>query len=291
MSKPMTVPAKSSQTFALPSARELTPGEMEYLRGCKLMVAMPCYGNQLMATTADSLLKLQAMMIRLNLHLEVHYLYNESLVQRARNALAHTFYDHTDCTHLMFIDADIGFRPDDVLTMLLAKKDVIGGAYPKKQIMWEKVAEAVLSGVEAKHLNHCSGDFVLRTKPGTGGEDINITLPHEVNYVGTGFMLIRRSALDVMAKHLKPYKNNHFGACLMKDTIYPFFDCAIDASNEYLSEDYWFCAKLAELGVPIHFAPWVVLGHFGVYGFQGCLFCSSGSFIHDILKKPSDSQP
>ncbi|NBO87112.1 MAG: hypothetical protein EBV00_02995, partial [Burkholderiaceae bacterium] len=60
-------------------------------------------------------------------------MFNESLIQRGRNALAHQFMK-TKCTHLLFIDADIKFDANDIIPMVLADKDIICGIYPKKEI-------------------------------------------------------------------------------------------------------------------------------------------------------------
>ena len=60
-------------------------------------------------------------------------LMNESLITRARNLLAHTFLQ-SNSTHLMFIDADIGFNANDIISMINVDKDIICGIYPKKEI-------------------------------------------------------------------------------------------------------------------------------------------------------------
>jgi hypothetical protein len=49
------------------------------------------------------------------------FMMNESLITRARNALAHNFLK-TDCSHLMFIDADIRFNPADIPPMIRGRQ-------------------------------------------------------------------------------------------------------------------------------------------------------------------------
>ena len=50
----------------------------------------------------------------------------------------------SDCTHFMFIDADIEFDPMDVLSLMFlcdeeSDKDIVCGVYPKKHVAWDKV--------------------------------------------------------------------------------------------------------------------------------------------------------
>lgn len=51
------------------------------------------------------------------IEIKFYYLFNESLITRARNYCADEFM-RSDCTHLMFIDSDIGFNANDVIAML-----------------------------------------------------------------------------------------------------------------------------------------------------------------------------
>jgi len=42
-------------------------------------------------------------------------------------------------------------------------------------------------------------------------------------------------------------------------------------SKRYLSEDYWFCQKIQELGMKTWFCPWMKMQHVGTYIFGGSL--------------------
>ena len=88
------------------------------------------------------------------------FLYNESLITRARNGLVKMFYQ-TDCTHLLFIDADISYRAEDIVSMIDADKDIICGVYPKKRIAWERINDALAKGIIGEDLKHYTGDLVI----------------------------------------------------------------------------------------------------------------------------------
>ena len=211
----------------------------------------------------------------------MHFLLNESLITRARNYVADEFL-RSDATHLMFIDSDISFNANDVITLLALQSDeseydVIGGAYPKKCISFEKIKLAVDKGFADKDPNQLErfvGDYVFNPKSGPG--NIPISEPCEVSELGTGFMMIRRATFEKYAaaypeQSYKPdhVRTEHFDG---SREIMAYFDCIIDpVSKRYLSEDYNFCYHAQKAGMKIWLAPWMALQHFGSYSFGGSL--------------------
>jgi len=103
-----------------------------------LLVATPMYGGVCNGAYTVGMIQLAPVMSMNAMAYRYAYMTNESLITRGRNSLADDFLD-TDCTHLMFIDADIGFNPADIPTMVNADKDIICGIYPKKEINWMRV--------------------------------------------------------------------------------------------------------------------------------------------------------
>lgn len=176
--------------------------KVKELRKYRVMVGVPMYGGNCNGLFAQSMLKLTNLMAYYGIHMEPYYLFNESLITRARNYCADVFM-RSDCTHLMFIDSDIGFNPQDVISLLALQQtsaeseyDIIGGAYPKKNISWEKVKAAVDKGFGDENPNNLEnfvGDYVFNAK---GNGNFQIGLPVEVLEIGTGFMMIRRETFD-----------------------------------------------------------------------------------------------
>lgn len=255
--------------------------EMDVLRKRKLFLAAPMYGGMCAGMFAKSTADLTAMFAANGLELRSYFLFNESLITRARNYCVDEFM-RSDCTHMMFIDSDIGFDPRDIVAMMAlmsddSEYDVLAGPYPKKTISWEKIKLAVDKGIadnDANVLEKYVGDYVFNPKAGNG--TIRIDEPVEVSEVGTGFMMTRRSAFEKFAVAYPEYsykpdhvRTEHFDG---SREIMQYFQAEIDpVSKRYLSEDYWFCQKLSQAGGKIWYCPWMKLQHVGTYIFGGSL--------------------
>lgn len=246
---------------------------IEELQKNKIMIATPMYGGQCFGVYAKSCIDLANKCSNYKIPIKFHYLFNESLITRARNYLVDEFL-RSDFTHLVFIDSDINFNPNDVLALVALDKDIVAGPYPKKTIAWEKVAEAVRSGVvddDIMSLSKYSGDFVFNPVPGT--KSFSIGEPVEVLEAGTGFMAIKRETLEKFQEaypDLK-YKPDHARTTNFDGSrdIHAFFDTVIDPeSKRYLSEDYMFCQYARHIGLEVWMCPWMELSHIGTHIFD-----------------------
>jgi hypothetical protein len=202
------------------------------------------------------------------------FLFNESIITRARNYLVDEFLNRSDCTHLLFIDSDINFQPQDVLAMLALDKDVIGGPYPKKAIKWKSVITAITKNptIDPNLLAQVTGDYVFNPVKGTA--QFSVTEPLEVMEIGTGFMMVKREVFPRWAEKYPEYKYkpDHVGQAHFDGSryIHAYFDTVIDkVSERYLSEDYMFCQWWRNMGGTIWLCPWMKTEHIGTYHFKG----------------------
>jgi len=255
--------------------------QLDDLRKNKLFVATPMYGGQCAGMFARSVADLSALCASNGIQIQFYFLFNESLITRARNYCCDEFM-RSDATHLMFIDSDIGFNPRDVIALMglqtnESEYDVIGGPYPKKCISWEKIKQAVDKGVADDNpqiLEKYVGDYVFNPKSKQG--QIPIGEPVEVLEIGTGFMMIKKETLKKFAEAFPQYmyKPDHVRTEAFDGTreIMQYFQAEIDPnSKRYLSEDYWFCQKIQELNMKTWFCPWMTMQHVGMYIFGGSL--------------------
>lgn len=211
------------------------------------------YGGQCLGMYMKASLDLQGMCAQYGLESRFSFIFNESLITRARNYLVDEFL-RSGFTHLLFIDADIHFDPRDVIACMALDKDVVGAPYPKKSIKWGSaltaisrrnalIAEQKTQGVEedklakeltAAEVEQVVGDYVFNAVAGTG--QFNVGEPLEVMELGTGFMMIKREVF-VKWKAQYPqyeYKPDHVGQANFDGSrmIHAYFDCIIDRKRE-----------------------------------------------------------
>ena len=236
-----------------------------------IFVGTPCYGSWLSEDYFHSILDLQNLCREKEIALNIQTLGQESLITRARNTLVANFLDSEHATHLLFIDADIGFEAKSILRFLEFDEEVVCSPYPMKLINWDGIPELIKEGKDYKYLSH---PYVLNF---TDKDNINVKNGFaEVLDAATGFMLIKRSCLEKM---IKEYQDLYYitdqivnGKEFDSKNTYLFFDTMKDEDGRYLSEDYAFSRRWQKIGGKI----WADLGstltHFGGYRFTGQLW-------------------
>jgi hypothetical protein len=147
---------------------------------------------------------------------------------------------------LFWIDDDIVFNPDDVDRLRAANLPIIGGVYPRK-------GEPVLA---------------IRWKEGTNtvvlGDGGGLV---EVKYASTGFLCTRAAVYDAMqVQGLARSAIGQFGRSMMG--YFQPMTIVEGSVTRYLAEDWSFCHRLAQAGIPIHVDTRPRLLHIGRYAYS-----------------------
>lgn len=173
-----------------------------------------------------------------------------------RNMALTIWYDAMpQSTHLLFIDADMGFAPDLVLDMLLFNEPVVGACYPKRvlPLQW--------------------------TPSGTGEPQAELRAGFmRVEGVGMGCTLIRRDAITTMLEHFPDMVDTRVQmhpAKAMLDQggvqrIIRAFDALDIPARGKLSEDLSFCIRWGRCGGQIWANVSHRMSHVGPFDYQGC---------------------
>lgn len=201
-----------------------------------ILFCTPAYGGMVFAPHFQSCMNLKEELTKIGLTHDWLIGWNESLVHRGRMEMTASFLK-TDHTHMMWLDADIDFTPEDVAKLWNLDADIAVGVYCMKK-RDEQWYAAWKGGKLVKDLDQ-------------------FREPIEVDYAGTGFMMITRSVIEKLSRDAEKFDgaNGEVPALYMT----PIIDRCLR------SEDYYFCEIARKAGYKIMMEPSVRLGHWGVY--------------------------
>lgn len=209
-----------------------------------ILFCTPMFANQCWAPYFESCLRLKDALHEMNVRHDFLLTKGDSLIVRARETSVAAFMK-TDYERLMFIDGDIAFHPDDVARLWNLDADVAVGAYPWKDKNKTTVTSWV-NGYEVDLNDHAQ--------------------PFQVDYAGTGFMMIKRDTFERLDPLCPAYDEGEVKGC------HGYFDLMYvdraDGTRNKLSEDYAFCERVRRSGLGIWCEPSIRLSHWGCYGYE-----------------------
>lgn len=224
--------------------------------GRKLFIGLPAYDFKISLKMAISLMALSRKAMEHGVDIQVGSICGCSVVSRARNLIVEDFLE-SECTDLLFIDADINFNPEDVFRLLAwVTRPLIG------------IAAGVPSVRRAEKTYIVDLDEDKNSKSLTFN---NMGLVR-AKRVATAFMMIRKEVFLALKDVHPEWKYYDTRA---KNDIYSYFDFK-STPEGYIGEDFLFCDRAREQGYEVWIDPTIKLGHMGVTEFQG-------DFGNDIL--------
>jgi hypothetical protein len=221
-----------------------------------LFIAIPTAGT-MHSEAVKCLLDLQIHMAKTPVQCLVHFHNGNSLVPLARNIITEEFLK-SGMSHLLFLDSDQTYRPEEPLRMMAANLDVYSAPVSKKKQNYEEMlnqttVQALLeAGTTANYVANGLGEVLPWAR--------------EVQRVGTGFMMVKRTVfLKIMELHpelkfaTKPADDPDKQECL-----YNFFPVGV-RNGRYYGEDYGFCDLAREAGFRIWVDRVARVGHIGPF--------------------------
>jgi hypothetical protein len=261
----------------------------------KIYILTPCYGGLCYVNYVSCLMQTIEIFKTFNVNLQVEFCRNDSLVSRARNNLVARAMSDPNMTHIFFIDADISWDPIDILKLMIANKQLIGGIYPLKHYNWQNLIKdtknpqntnIVKSLLEKKNnsqfknlisdesmIQHNLLKYNVNYLSSTLNIEQNLT---KVKHLATGFMMIQRNLIEKMSRafpstkyvddvnFLRPHEN---------EFAYALFDCGVEEGH-YFSEDWLFCHRWTKMGGDIWIDVSINLTHTGIEDYQGSYLAS-----------------
>lgn len=210
---------------------------MTELNNCKLMIATPASMGWTHVDYSGSLIGLTVALINNGIPF-LFYGREGSGIVKPRNLMVKDFLEDPSLTHLLFIDADMGWNPPGVIIdMLKADEDVVCGVY----------------------LSRGSEPF-WTCRPLT--TELNEKGLLELEAAPTGLMLIKREVIQKIVDERPDLKINFDKRDGEEPNSYLIFDARRSADGtHYMSDDYGFSETWRSLGGKIWCYPDVTISH------------------------------
>lgn len=212
----------------------------------RVLIGTPAYRSQIDLDYLHSVMDF----FRSGIRFSLLTIGNESLITRARNTIVSAFYHSTSFTHLFFLDADVGIEGASLRRLLEHRRDVIGAPVPLKTL--REGGERIYN---YNRVIEAGSDGVLRVK-----------------FLGTAAMLLSRAAVERLVEAAKArgdvyeLRNDDVKAPSGQPPQYDVFKVGVQ-DGDYLSEDFWICQSLRDLGVEIYVDPTIRTRHSGPHRF------------------------
>ena len=229
----------------------------------RILIATPMYGGQLSMGYFLSFLRSLGNAAQLGYQLGVYTLANESLIPRARNRCAAHFLTQTPFDKLMFIDADIEWRWEDMLTLLESGEPLIAGVYPAKTLPLTLNFNPEIEHAE-KYFPNGRRDLASFKK--FARECADPFGEVAVRQLTTGFMLIDRSVLEKLKDTVPQYSFRDLTSD-QEETHWDFFPTG-PQEGTYASEDYGFCELAKKAGFTPTLHTRALVSHYGTHLFK-----------------------
>ncbi len=244
---------------------------LENIDKIHLVVATPCYGGAVFQNYLMSMLNLNTEAQKIGLKISYIIRGGDSLIPRTRNSIVAEFLANKEYTHLLWIDADIGFSVAQVLRLIGANRDVVAGIYPLKKIVWPDIIPKDMTRKEFE-ANYTHYPFNSET----GSVQIDNEGFMEVLDAPTGLMCIQRGVFDKMRTAypgLTYVADEMLGLEHVREQLegnhYRFFDVMTEENGRYLSEDYAFCRRWQKIGGKVYADSRSHLSHQGGHIYTG----------------------
>ena len=217
------------------------------LAGRKLFVALPAYDFKVSLKLAVSLARLAQQLPQHGIDMNIGSICGCSVVSRARNLLVKDFLE-SNCTDLMFIDADINFEPEDVLRLMAWASDPVKG---------------IVGGVP--RTRKTNKVYIAQLDQDEEGLTMNRMGLVRAKRIATAFMLVRREVFERLVNENPQWNYYDHSSDRQLNAVFDF----LVTEEGYMGEDYLFCDRARAIGYEVWIDPTIKLGHMGVQEYEG----------------------
>lgn len=238
-----------------------------------IAVCTPMYDDYAHRTYINSVLLLADALRGEGYSMNLITLGHDGSTAKAKNIAINIASQSESLAGVLFLDANVAVSPQDILSMIESKKDVVGALVPRKVMNWEQVKNAIV--MNKTNVEDYSGNFDISL---VNDQEVSISYNEciPVRDVNSDLMYISNSALEVLKPKCNTFNHSYSEKDSGPQKVVEYFKTSIDEnSGEFLLEDRAFCELWRSTGEEVWAAPWVQAVKYGDYAF-------SGSFLHSL---------
>jgi len=207
-----------------------------------IAIGTPTYSEQVTTAYLSSVFSLQSYLRQNEPEITLLLLTNSSTsIDLNRNIMATQTLGRSDITHLLFIDADMGFQPSLIMDMLRFEKPLVGVMYPKRTFNAQRIWEVSKTINDPAKVQLIANEYANVSFVPQADGSISIDRGFaRCKAVGAGIMMMQRQVLERMAQ---------LPGVLLQDGPRRLLQCFRQLPNEngfVLSEDISFCRRWTE---------------------------------------------
>lgn len=218
-----------------------------------------------------SLMKTIELMKKMKIELHIEFSMNEKPYISKNNLIAKAI-SNPKMTHVIFIDSQVSWNPNDIIKLLLSEKDIIGGVCPTGYDMSILMENIKMKDLKKKYEKlNVSDELIIKSAISSYDMMLDDKQIHEqkinisnnickIGSIGTQFVLIRRNAIIRMMEHYRSTKYMDTTGYLQKNEkehLYALFDTKND--NTFCNEDVVFFKKWKSIGGSIYINVSIIL--------------------------------
>jgi hypothetical protein len=221
----------------------------------KIFTFVPAFGQQITAATFMTTHAISQTFMQKGIGFGISTLSFPDIAELRGMAMTVWYDSLPDASHMLFVDADMGFDPAVVLDMLMFDEPIVGSIYPQRRVPLSWAGSGT-----GEMMAERRGAFM------------------RVEGVGMGCTLIRR---EVVAALIAQYPelidtriDMHPARDMMRSAganrLFRFFEKIDMPERGVISEDLSFCLRAAKCGFPVWASIGHKMSHVGPYAYEGC---------------------
>lgn len=217
------------------------------------MLATPTYDGTLTIPYVQSQRALERRLAAADVQLDIRYI-AAATIAVARNAFASMLLNDSSFSSLLFVDADMGFRPELVLRMLALEQDFVGCIYPTRMLDVAAIQAAARRFPDSNDVARLvAAEYIGERTLVLESDKLNVRSGFvRTTGIGAGILLLRRAVIETLADRcpdvvVQSTFNPYLGLGIRGRVIQCFEGYRLP-DGSYLSEDLSFCRRWTDCG-------------------------------------------